>query len=48
LLETEGVAVTPGRDFGDNQPEQYIRFAYTTSLDKLAEGVARIGRFIGR
>jgi aspartate/methionine/tyrosine aminotransferase len=48
LLETEGVAVTPGRDFGDNQPEQHIRFAYTTSLEKLAEGVARIGRFIGR
>ncbi|TVT51968.1 MAG: pyridoxal phosphate-dependent aminotransferase [Sedimenticola thiotaurini] len=46
LLETEGVAVTPGRDFGDYLPEQHIRFAYTTALEKLQEGVARIARFI--
>lgn len=46
LLETEGVAVTPGRDFGDYLPEQHIRFAYTTALEKLQEGMARIARFI--
>lgn len=48
LLETEGVAVTPGKDFGRNQPEKYIRFAYTTSMDRLEEGVARLERFIKR
>lgn len=48
LLETEGVAITPGKDFGDNLPEQHVRFAYTTSMEKLAEGVARIARFINR
>ncbi len=48
LLEAEGVAITPGRDFGDNLPEQHVRFAYTTSMEKLAEGVARIARFIDR
>ncbi len=47
LLEQEGVAVTPGRDFGDNQPEKHLRFAYTTDIEKLKEGVARIRRFIG-
>jgi aspartate/methionine/tyrosine aminotransferase len=46
LLETEGVAVTPGKDFGDNDPEHYIRFAYTTDIDRLQEGVTRIERFI--
>jgi aspartate/methionine/tyrosine aminotransferase len=48
LLETEGVAITPGKDFGDNLPEQHVRFAYTTSMEKLTEGVARIARFIKR
>ncbi|WP_428623603.1 pyridoxal phosphate-dependent aminotransferase [Sedimenticola sp.] len=48
LLETEGVAITPGKDFGDNLPEQHVRFAYTTSMEKLKEGVARIERFIRR
>lgn len=48
LLESEGVAITPGKDFGDNLPEQHVRFAYTTSMEKLAEGVARIARFVQR
>lgn len=47
LLEKAGVAVTPGIDFGTNAPEKHIRFAYTTDLDRLAEAVARLGRFFG-
>ena len=46
LLEQMAVAVTPGRDFGDNQPERYLRFAYTTQIPRLAEGVERIRRFL--
>ena len=46
LLEEAGVAVTPGMDFGSNQPERYLRFAYTTSLDNLREGVSRIRRYL--
>jgi len=46
LLEEAGVAVTPGRDFGANAPERHLRFAYTTSLANLAEGVQRLGRFL--
>ena len=45
-LEQVGVAVTPGIDFGTNQAEKYIRFAYTTSLENLKEAVDRLGRFI--
>jgi aspartate/methionine/tyrosine aminotransferase len=48
LLSRAGVAVTPGMDFGRNQPERYLRFAYTTSLDQLREGVTRIGDFLRR
>ena len=48
LLETEGVAITPGRDFGDNRPDEHVRFAYTTAMPKLIEGVSRIARFINR
>jgi aspartate/methionine/tyrosine aminotransferase len=42
LLEEAGVAVTPGIDFGNNRPERHVRFAYTTSLDNLREGVRRL------
>ncbi|MES9855462.1 MAG: pyridoxal phosphate-dependent aminotransferase [Sedimenticola sp.] len=46
LLEEEGVAVTPGMDFGDNEPEKHLRFAYTTNIPKLEEGISRLKRFI--
>ena len=42
LLEGAGVAITPGIDFGSNKPESHVRFAYTTSLEKLQEGVHRL------
>jgi len=46
LLEQAGVAITPGRDFGANAPEQHVRFAYTTSLERLREGVDRLAGFL--
>lgn len=48
LLEKVGVAATPGLDFGSNQPEKHIRFAYTTRIERLAEAVDRLGRYFGR
>ncbi len=47
LLEEAGVAVTPGADFGEYLSARYLRFAYTTDLPRLEEGVARIGRYLG-
>jgi aspartate/methionine/tyrosine aminotransferase len=44
LLETAGVAITPGRDFGDHKANRHVRFAYTTSLENLEEGVERLRR----
>jgi aspartate/methionine/tyrosine aminotransferase len=47
LVEQAGVAATPGRDFGANAPERHMRFAYTVTQDKLAEGLVRMRRFVG-
>ncbi len=47
LIEEAGVAITPGLDFGENAPQRHVRFAYTTRMEDLAEGVDRIRRFLG-
>lgn len=47
LLEEIGVAITPGNDFGEFCAEKHVRFAYTTSLDRLQEGVARLQDYLG-
>jgi len=48
LLEKAGVAVTPGADFGANAAERHVRFAYTSAVPVLAEGVRRIAEFVRR
>jgi aspartate/methionine/tyrosine aminotransferase len=48
LLENAGVAITPGIDFGAHRAAEHVRFAYTNSIDRLQEGVARIERFMRR
>jgi aspartate/methionine/tyrosine aminotransferase len=48
LLERAGVAITPGTDFGANAPERHVRFAYTSPIDRLQEGVSRIATFLGK
>jgi aspartate/methionine/tyrosine aminotransferase len=47
LLEQAGVAVTPGLDFGQHQPQRYLRIAYTQPLPRLIEGIARLDKFLG-
>jgi aspartate/methionine/tyrosine aminotransferase len=46
LLEETGVAITPGIDFGTHRPERHVRFAYTTSLENLEEGVRRLREYL--
>jgi aspartate/methionine/tyrosine aminotransferase len=46
LLETQGVAITPGKDFGNNKPQEHVRFAYTTSIENMKEAIKRIRRYI--
>jgi (5-formylfuran-3-yl)methyl phosphate transaminase len=45
MLESCHVAVTPGAAFGTNA-EGYLRFSYASSIDRIAEGLRRIGRFL--
>ena len=46
ILNQAHVALTPGRDFGKNQPERYIRIAYTQPIARLKEAMERIGKYI--
>ena len=46
VLAKAGVAITPGRDVGAYQSECHLRFAYTTSLARLEEGVARLATYL--
>lgn len=42
LLLEAGVAITPGTDFGSHRAKQNVRFAYTTSADRIREAMWRI------
>jgi aspartate/methionine/tyrosine aminotransferase len=46
LLLEQGVAVTPGIDFGSHMANIHCRFAYTQSLEILQRAVDKIGAFI--
>ncbi len=46
LLTEQGVALTPGIDFGSHLANKHCRFAYTQSLEKLQQAVDRIDAFI--
>jgi aspartate/methionine/tyrosine aminotransferase len=47
ILERAHVAVTPGIDFGRNA-EGYLRFCYANSLERIDEGLRRIGQLLER
>jgi aspartate/methionine/tyrosine aminotransferase len=42
LLEQQHVAVTPGLDFGSYRSNQFIRFSYTTGLDRIELALSRL------
>jgi len=48
LLEQEGVAATPGADFGANGTSGCVRFAYTRAMADLEEAAERLLRFHDR
>jgi aspartate/methionine/tyrosine aminotransferase len=45
-LQQVGVAMTPGLDFGNADPQRYVRFAYTTDLPRIEEGMRRLQQYI--
>ena len=46
ILEKAGVAVTPGLDFDPVRGAQTLRFSYARSTPDIAEGLARLARFM--
>ena len=47
VLEQTGVAITPGRDFGDYLHLQHVRFSYANTLERLQTAVSRLDGYIG-
>jgi len=47
ILEGCHVAVTPGMAFGRNA-EGYLRFSYAASVERIQEGLRRLGTFLAR
>ena len=45
ILESAGVAVTPGIDFGSGA-EGYLRFSYSNSLENIKEGMDRLEKYL--
>ena len=48
LLNATGVAVTPGRDFGNHRAGEFVRVSYTSAIPALQDGVSAIGAFLAR
>lgn len=46
LLQDTGVAITPGFDFGDHNANLFVRFAYTTTIERLQQAIARIQQWM--
>lgn len=48
LLHQAGVAVVPGRDFGNAHAAHTMRLSYATNIDRLEEAVQRMSDFLKR
>jgi aspartate/methionine/tyrosine aminotransferase len=46
VLERAGVAITPGLDFGDNDPRHHVRVSYPKPMPVLEEGVKRLRQYL--
>ena len=46
ILETVGVAVTPGLDFDAARGHHWLRFSYARATADITEGLARLARFM--
>jgi aspartate/methionine/tyrosine aminotransferase len=46
VLHNAHVALTPGLDFGQQSPKQYVRFSYAADLSRLQLAVARLGSYL--
>ena len=47
LMHRAHLATTPGRDFGNFEPERFVRFSTANSMAQLQESVARLRALLG-
>jgi len=47
VLDQTGVALTPGRDFGEYRHRQHVRLSYANTLEKLQDAASRLAKFVG-
>lgn len=41
------LAITPGRDFGQAETANYVRFSTANSMEQLQEAIARLKKLLG-
>ncbi|WP_456454902.1 aminotransferase class I/II-fold pyridoxal phosphate-dependent enzyme [Thermovibrio sp.] len=46
LLEKTKVAITPGRDFGSNGTDKFVRFSFCTDKEKIEEALERLYSYL--
>jgi aspartate/methionine/tyrosine aminotransferase len=46
ILRDAQVCIVPGKDFGNYEPQRYVRLSYATALPRIKEAVARMSRAI--
>jgi aspartate/methionine/tyrosine aminotransferase len=46
VLEKAGVAITPGKDFGEHRAQTHVRFSYPKSIPELQRGVERLADYL--
>ena len=44
MLREQGVAFTPGTDFGEHHANKYVRFTYTESMERLEQALERLAK----
>jgi aspartate/methionine/tyrosine aminotransferase len=47
LMQRARVVLTPGRDFGQAQPQRYLRFSTASAMAQLQEAVSRLEAVLG-
>ena len=48
VLENTGVALTPGRDFGEYRHLTHVRFSYANTMERLHDAVSRLRDYLRR
>lgn len=46
VLHDTGVAITPGCDFGVYKANHHVRFAFTTSLEQIEQGIDKLAQYL--